>query len=63
LLAALVAGEPSPFQFRPESFDRLAGGPGLRAALEAGRPARDIWRTWEGPLKRFRQMRAKYLVY
>jgi uncharacterized protein YbbC (DUF1343 family) len=63
LLAALVAGEPSPFQFRPESFDRLAGGPGLRAALEARRPARDIWRTWERPLKRFRQMRAKYLVY
>ena len=63
LLAALVAGQPSPFQFRPESFDRLAGGPALRVALEAGRSARDIWRTWEGPLERFRQMRAKYLVY
>ncbi len=63
LLAALVVGQPSLFQFRPESFDRLAGGPALRAALEAGRPARDIWRTWEEPLERFRQMRAKYLVY
>ena len=63
LLAALVAGQPSPFQFRPEAFDRLAGGPSLRAALEAGRPARDIWRTWEEPLERFRQMRPKYLVY
>ncbi|MGH7612810.1 MAG: exo-beta-N-acetylmuramidase NamZ family protein [Gemmatimonadales bacterium] len=63
VLAALVAGHPSPFQFRPESFDRLAGGPSLRAALEAGRPARDVWRTWEEPLARFRQMRAKYLVY
>jgi len=63
LLAALVAGQPSPFQFRPETFDRLAGGPALRAALESGRPARDIWRTWDEPLDRFRQMRAKYLVY
>ena len=63
LLAALVAGQPSPFQFRPESFDRLAGGPTLRAALEAGMPARDIWRTWEESLDRFRQLRAKYLVY
>lgn len=63
LLAALVTGQRSPFQFRPESFDRLAGGPSLRAALEAGRPARDIWRTWEEPLERFRQKRAKYLVY
>jgi uncharacterized protein YbbC (DUF1343 family) len=63
VLAALVAVQPSPFQFRPEAFDRLAGGPSLRAALEAGRPARDIWRTWEEPLERFRQMRAKYLVY
>ena len=63
LLAALVAGRPSPFQFRPESFDRLAGGPTLRAALEAGMPARDIWRTWEESLDRFRQLRAKYLVY
>jgi uncharacterized protein YbbC (DUF1343 family) len=63
LLAALVAGSPSPFEFRPEAFDRLAGGPALRAALEAGRPARDIWRSWEGPLEHFRQTRAKYLVY
>jgi uncharacterized protein YbbC (DUF1343 family) len=63
LLAALVAGQPSPFQFRPESFDRLAGGPALRMALEAGRSARDIWRTWDEPLERFRQMRVKYLVY
>lgn len=63
VLAALVAGRPSPFQFRPESFDRLAGGSSLRTALEAGMPARDIWRTWEEPLERFRQLRAKYLVY
>lgn len=63
VLAALFSVQPSPFQFRPEAFDRLAGGPSLRAALEAGRPARDIWRTWEKPLERFRQMRAKYLVY
>lgn len=63
LLAALAAGQPTPFQFRPEAFDRLAGGPALRVALEAGLPAQNIWRTWDEPLERFRQMRAKYLVY
>ncbi|MGH7537383.1 MAG: exo-beta-N-acetylmuramidase NamZ family protein [Gemmatimonadales bacterium] len=63
LLAALLATHASEFQFRAEAFDRLAGGPELRAALRAGRSASRIWRSWEEPLARFRRLRAKYLLY
>src|SRR6266850_206749 len=63
LLAAIRAAHPQQFQFRAESFDRLAAGPELRAAVEAGRSAREIWEAWEHDLARFRLLRAKYLIY
>ena len=63
LLVALRRMEPSRFQLRAESFDRLAGGPELRRALQAGHAASTIWNSWQGPLAGFRQMRAKYLLY
>jgi uncharacterized protein YbbC (DUF1343 family) len=63
LLVAIRATHPTQFQFRNDSFDRLAAGHDLRAAIEAGRSARAIWEGWEPDLARFRQMRAKYLVY
>jgi uncharacterized protein YbbC (DUF1343 family) len=63
LLAAIREVHPTAFQFRGESFDRLAAGPELRGALEAGRPAREIWGGWEPALVRFRAARAKYLLY
>jgi len=63
LLAAIRAAHPQQFQFRAESFDRLAAGPELRAAVEAGRSAREIWEAWEQDLARFRVLRAKYLIY
>jgi len=62
LLAAIRAAHPQQFQFRAESFDRLAAGPELRAAVEAGR-SREIWEAWEQDLARFRVLRAKYLIY
>jgi len=63
LLVAIRAVHPAQFQLRPQSIDRLAAGPELRAALEAGSSAREIWSAWEPDLARFRQGRQKYLIY
>ena len=63
LLAALRAVHPDQFQFRAASFDRLATGPELRTALEAGRSPEEIWTGWEQDLARFRGTREKYLIY
>jgi uncharacterized protein YbbC (DUF1343 family) len=63
LLAALRAVHPDSFQFRDESFDRLAAGSALRRALLAGRSATRIAGDWAGSLAQFKRMRAKYLLY
>jgi uncharacterized protein YbbC (DUF1343 family) len=63
LIAAIRAAHPAQFQFRAQSFDRLAAGPELRIALEAGRPVQEIWASWIGDLARFRETRARYLIY
>ncbi len=49
-------------QFNP-SFDLLAGTDQVRIALEAGQAAADIVDDWQAELRRFRQRRAKYLLY
>ena len=63
LIAAIRAVHPAEFQFRLQSFDRLAAGPELRMAIEAGRPLQEIWDSWNSDLARFRETRAKYLIY
>jgi len=63
LLAAIRASHPRELRFRPDGFDRLAAGPDLRRAIEAGRPAWQIWAMWDDDLKRFQSVRAKYLLY
>ena len=63
LLVAVRAVYGKEFEFREESFDRLAGGPALREALIAGREPWEIWTAWERDLARFRTVRAKYLLY
>jgi len=63
LLVAIRAAHPVEFQFRAQSFDRLAAGPELRTAVEAGRPTRAIWDSWTSDLERFRETRTKYLIY
>jgi len=63
LLVAIRAAHPAEFQFRAQSFDRLAAGPELRTALEAGRLAREIWNSWSSDLERFRETRTKHLIY
>jgi uncharacterized protein YbbC (DUF1343 family) len=62
LLAALRVVHPE-FQFRAQSFDRLAAGPELRSAIEAGQSPQAIWNSWTGDLARFRETRAKHLIY
>jgi uncharacterized protein YbbC (DUF1343 family) len=44
-------------------FDRLAGGPELRLALEAGEPAEAIAASWEAGEAAFRARREPYLIY
>ncbi len=63
VLVAVRATHLAQFQFRAQSFDRLAAGPELRTAIEAGRAAKDIWSSWEPDLRRFREARRKYLIY
>lgn len=63
LLAAVRAVHADSFQFRAGHFDRLAAGPALRTALQAGTGPRDIWAGWDAGLAQWRTARAKYLVY
>jgi uncharacterized protein YbbC (DUF1343 family) len=63
LLAAVRANHPRDLRINAASFDRLAAGPELRRAIEAGWPAPRIWATWEDDLTRFRAARRKYLLY
>ncbi len=62
LLVAIRATHPTQFEFRAASFDRLAAGPELRSAIEAGNPAPAAWGSWDADLIRFRAVRAKYLL-
>lgn len=63
LLVAIRAVHPTDFQFRAQSFDRLAAGPELRLAIEAGQESPQIWSGWDAGLTRFRTSRSKYLIY
>src|SRR5207245_8845441 len=63
VLAAIRAAQPESLRFDAARFDRLAQGAELRRAILAGRSADAIWREWDGPLARFRRLRAKYLLY
>lgn len=62
LLVAIRATHPADLQFRSQSFDRLAVGPQLRLAVEAGKSAAEIWAAWDADLASFREGRAKYLI-
>jgi uncharacterized protein YbbC (DUF1343 family) len=63
LLAALRTTHPGVFAFRPGQFDRLAGGPELRAAIERGELVSAIAARWREELKRFRERRRAFLLY
>jgi uncharacterized protein YbbC (DUF1343 family) len=63
LLAAVRARHPDRFVWLAKHFDRLAGGPGLREALEGGGSPETIVQSWEPALKRFRDRRKPVLLY
>ncbi|MEP7326661.1 MAG: DUF1343 domain-containing protein [Gemmatimonadota bacterium] len=63
LLSALRQSHPDAFAFRPAQFDRLAGGPDLRTAIERGESVSAIAARWREELKRFRDRRRAYLLY
>jgi uncharacterized protein YbbC (DUF1343 family) len=63
LLGALHLAQPQEFAFVPDRFDRLAGGPALRKAIEAGEDPSAIVAGWEPELKRFREWRRRFLIY
>ena len=63
LLAALRQVHPATFAFRPAQFDRLAGGPELRVAIERGEAVSAIAARWREELNRFRERRRAFLLY
>jgi uncharacterized protein YbbC (DUF1343 family) len=44
-------------------FDKLAGGNDLRDLIEAGWSEQQIRATWQSGLRRFAEVRARYLIY
>lgn len=48
---------------RPQWFDKLAGTPSIREGLQRGAEAEEILAPLEQPLRAFRRLRAKYLLY
>ena len=63
LLAAIRAASAGRFAWLPAHFDRLAGGPGLREALDAGKEPSAIVAGWSAGLERFKQRRKEFLLY
>jgi beta-N-acetylhexosaminidase len=63
LLAALRQTHREAFAFRPGQFDRLAGGPDLRTAIDRGESVSTIAVRWREELKRFRDGRRDFLLY
>lgn len=63
LLAIIRWRQPDRFRWLAAQFDRLAGGPGLREAIEAGTPPDSIVRSWDADLEAFKQRRKPFLLY
>lgn len=49
--------------FFRKSFDLLAGTDSLRLQIEKGYTAKQIRQSWQQDLKKFKKIRAKYLLY
>ena len=47
----------------PDAFDKIAGGDGLRTALEQNRTPEEIVESWQPGLEAFRKARQRFLLY
>jgi uncharacterized protein YbbC (DUF1343 family) len=63
LLSVVRATHSTAFAFRAAQFDRLAGGPDLRSALERGVSVSTIAAGWQDELTRFKDRRRRFLLY
>jgi uncharacterized protein YbbC (DUF1343 family) len=63
MLWAFRAADPDAFRWKESTIDRLAGTPALRVMLDAGTSPGAIAATWAGDVARFRDVRARYLLY
>jgi uncharacterized protein YbbC (DUF1343 family) len=63
LLAAVRTVHADRLGWIPKHFDRLAGGAGLRAGIEAGRAPDAIVSGWDAELERFKVRRREFLLY
>ena len=63
LLGAVRSVHPDRIGFVPRQFDRLAGGPGIREAIEAGVEPRRILDGWKPALKQWQRRTKDLLLY
>lgn len=63
LLGAVRSLHGDSLRINPRGFDQRAGSAALREALEAGRPADEISRSWPPALETFRRAREPFLLY
>jgi uncharacterized protein YbbC (DUF1343 family) len=47
----------------PDAFDKIAGGPALRTALQKGETPDEIIASWQPGLTAFREARRRFLLY
>jgi uncharacterized protein YbbC (DUF1343 family) len=63
LLSVIRATHSTAFAFRAAQFDRLAGGPDLRSAVERGESVSTIAAGWRDKVARFKDRRRRFLLY
>jgi uncharacterized protein YbbC (DUF1343 family) len=63
LLVAVKRVHPDSIGFRTSGFDRLAGGPGLREAIQSGRTASSIVDGWKAEREAWIRYREPELLY